>query len=235
MHQFQLLTATHAKLSSFTPRIEKHGDENVPAVSLGLTITGPNTLLDALQPGLRAALYTAPEGQEVLPGVEQSLPLLRSRALERIKLKVPDMEGWQLVIEHGIADDSAVDLHGCKVDGFVLEPFEGGSVELKFRVGTSDVDETYMGHLAMKLGQEVKITLHAPQPKPDAIDGTVEAFQKDHPDADKSAADLFQEVHGDDDDDGPTLDDEQPEAEAEPEQQPVKAGRRGRKSAAEVE
>ncbi len=195
MHQFTL-PSTPAKLTSLTPRIEKHGEESVPAVSLSLTITGPNTLLDLLQPGLREALYKAPEGQEGLPGVEQSLPLLRSRALALIKLKVPDMEGWQLVIEHGIADDSAVDLHGCKIDGFVLEPFEGGSVELKFRVGTSDVDETYAGRLAMKLGQQVQIQLHAPQPKPDAIDGTQAAFDADHPEA-QTAADLFAEVHGD--------------------------------------
>lgn len=196
MHQFQLLTPTAAKLHSFTPRIEKHGEENVPAVSLGLTITGPNTLLDLLQPGLREAVYKAAEGQEALPGVEAPTPLMRSRAMERIKLKLPEMEGWQLVIEHGIDDDSAIDLHGCKVDAFAVEPFEGGSVELRFRVGTNDVDETYMGHLAMKLGQEVSITLHAPQPKPAAIDGSTEAFERDHPDAGKTAADLFEAAHG---------------------------------------
>lgn len=197
MHKFQILTPTAAKLTSLTPRIEKHGDESVPAVSIGLTITGPNTLLDLLQPGLRDALYKAVDDQKQLPGVEPSTPLLRTRALERIKLKVPDMEGWRVFVEHGISDESAIDLHGCKVDNFVLEPFEGGSIELKFRVGTSDVDETYMGHLAMKLGKEVCITLHAPEPKQDAIDGTQEAFDADHPDSGKSAADLFAEVHGD--------------------------------------
>ena len=196
MHQFQLLTSTPAKLTSLTPRIEKHGDDNVPAVSLGLTITGPNTLLDALSPGLREALYKAPEGQETLPGVEGATPLLRSRALEGIKLKLPDMEGWELIVEHGIGDDSAVDLHDCKVDKFKLEPFEGGSVQLSFRVGTSDVDETYFGCLGMKLGQEVQILLRAPQPKPAAIDGTQEAFDADHPDAGKDAGDLFAEAHG---------------------------------------
>lgn len=195
MHQFQLLTSTAAKLTSLIPRIEKHGEDNVPAISLGLVITGPNTLLDALQPGLREALYKAAEGQEALPGVEVPTPLLRTRAMERIKLRLPAMEGWELIVEHGIDEDSAIDLHACKVDAFQVEPFEGGSVELKFRVGTSDVDETYAGRLAMKLGQEVQIQLRAPQPKAKAIDGSQEAFDADHPDAGKTAADLFAEAN----------------------------------------
>lgn len=189
---FELKTPTTAKLSSLTPRVEKHGEENVPAVSLALTITGPNTLLDLLAPGLRDTLYKAVEDQEELPGLEQATPLLRTRALERIKLKVHDMEGYRLVVEHGIGDDTAIDLHDCKVDKWALEPFEGGSVELSFRVGTSDVDETYLGRLGMKLGQDVQIQLHAPEAKPDAIDGTQAAFDADHPDA----GDLFAQAHG---------------------------------------
>lgn len=182
-----------AKIATVTTRIEKHGDEDVPAVSIGLRITGPNTLLDLLSPGLREVLYTAPEAQESLEGIEAPTPLLRTRCIERFPVKVPDMLGWRLVIDHGIDDDSAIDLHDCKVDKFVAEPFEGGSCEIGFRVGTSDVDETYMGRLAMKLGREVVVTLTPPEPKPDAIDGTVEAFERDHPDA----GELFAAEHAD--------------------------------------
>lgn len=192
---FALTTSTTAKLTSLTPRIEKHGDDNVPAVSLGLTITGPNTLLDLFSHSLRTTLYkAADDAGDNLPGIDAPTPLLRTRGFERIKLKAGDMEGYRLQIEHGIAADSAIDLHGCKVDKWTLEPFEGGSVELSFRVGTSDVDETYAGRLAMKLGQEVQITLTPPEPKEEAIDGSVEAFQRDHPgDDDQDAADLFAE------------------------------------------
>lgn len=193
---FALTTSTTAKLTSLTPRIEKHGDENVPAVSLGLAITGPNTLLDLLSPTLRHGLYKpADDAGETLPGIDAPTPLLRTRGLEKIKLKTGDMTGYRLQIEHGIADDSTIDLHDCKVDKWLLEPFEGGSVCLSLRVGTSDVDETYAGRLAMKLGQEVQITLTPPEPKPDAIDGTQEAFDADHPDAGKEAGDLFAEAH----------------------------------------
>lgn len=193
---FKILTPTAAKLTSLTPRIEKRGDENVPAVSLGLTITGPNTLLDLLSPTLRQGLYKAAyDAGDNLPGIDAPTPVLRTRGLEKIKLKVGGMEGYRLQIEHGIDDDSAIDLHECRVDKWALEPFEGGSVLLSFRIGTSDVDETYAGRLAMKLGQEVQITLTPPEPKPEAIDGSQAAFDADHPDADADAGDLFADAH----------------------------------------
>lgn len=189
---FQLLTPTAAKLASITPRIEKHGDDNVPAVSMRLKLVGPNTLLDLLTPGLRAALYRAAEDQPQLDGVEESMPLLRTRAVERFSVKMPDMVGFRLVVEHGIDDDSAVDLHDVKCDKFIVEPFEGGSCEVSFRVGTSDVDETYLGRLGMKLGQEVAITLLAPEPKPEPIDGSTEAFERETS-TETDATDLFAE------------------------------------------
>lgn len=67
---FEILTPTDATLTSVTPRTEKHGDDDVFAISLGLKVTAPNTLLDTLAPGLRDSLYKAVEGQEQLPGAE---------------------------------------------------------------------------------------------------------------------------------------------------------------------
>jgi hypothetical protein len=190
---FALTTATTAKLTSMTPRIERHGDENVPAVSLGLAITGPNTLLDLFSDSLRHALYkAADDAGDNLPGIDAPTPLLRTRGLERIKLKAHDMVGYRVSIAHGIDDNSAIDLHDCKVDKWSLEPFEGGSVCLSFRVGTSDVDEAYFGALSMMQQQEVELTIRPPEPKPDAIDGTQAAFDADHPEA----GDLFAAEHG---------------------------------------
>jgi hypothetical protein len=73
---FEILTPTDADLTSVTPRNETHGEDKVFAVSLGLRVTGPNTMLDILQPGLRDALYKPVDGQEQLPGVEPSTPPL---------------------------------------------------------------------------------------------------------------------------------------------------------------
>lgn len=193
---FAIASPTIAKLNSLTPRIERHGDESVPAVSLGLSITGPNTLLDLFSDSLRHTLYKPKDDTPALPGIDIPTPLLRTRGLERIKLKVGDMVGYRLTIENGIDSDSDIDLHDCKVDKWNLEPFEGGSIELSLRIGTSDLDETYAGRLAMKLGQEVSITLTPPEKQPDVIDGTQEGFERDQQNDGRSAGDLFAAQHG---------------------------------------
>ena len=123
---FELKTPTAATLRTVTPRTEIHGDEKVSAISLGLSITGPNTLLDALDGGkLRNALYMAVPGQDQLPGVEPSTPLLRARGIEEVKC-AGTLEGWTVRFEHGIDDDSAIVLGGSKVDKFRVIPTEGG-------------------------------------------------------------------------------------------------------------
>jgi hypothetical protein len=192
---FQITTPTPATLRTVTPRTEIHGDEKVSAISLGLSIKAANTLLDALDGGkLRNALYMAVPGQEQLPGVEPSTPLLRARGIEEVKC-AGTLEGWTVRFEHGIDDDSAIVLGASKVDKFRVIPTEGGSVELLFRVGTSDIDEGEAGALFGMLGQEVMITVTAPVVASGApiIDGSNEAFQADHPEA----GDLFAAGAGD--------------------------------------
>lgn len=169
---FELLTTTAATLKTLTPRTEKHGDDDVSAVSLGLSITGPNTLLDALQPGLRDALYRAVEDQEQLPGVEPATPLLRSAGIESVKLTAK-FEGWTMRIDARADEDDPITLGGCKVDRFAVEPSQGGTVDLTFRVGTSDIDESEAGWLFGHLSQELWITLTAPPKTDTSIDGTV--------------------------------------------------------------
>lgn len=183
---FQITTPTPATLRTVTPRTELHGDEKVSAISLGLSIKAANTLLDALDGGkLRNALYMAVPGQDQLPGVEPSTPLLRARGIEEVKC-AGTLEGWTVRFEHGIDDDSAIVLGASKVDRFRVIPTEGGSVELLFRVGTSDIDEGEAGALFGMLGQEVMITITAPVVATGApvIDGSSEAFKADHPEAD---------------------------------------------------
>lgn len=197
---FELKTPTAATLRTVTPRTEIHGDEKVSAISLGLSIKAANTLLDALDGGkLRHALYMAVPDQDQLPGVEPSTPLLRARGIEEVKCS-GSLEGWTVRFEHGIDDDSAIVLGGSKVDKFRVVPIEGGSVELLFRVGTSDIDEGEAGALFGMLGQEVMISIIAPvvaagEP---AIDGTTAAFKADHPEAGDLFADGAPDQHAGD-------------------------------------
>lgn len=199
---FELKTATTAKLATFTARVEKHGEDDVSALSLGLRITGPNTLLDLLSPTLRHALYTEVPGQEPLPGVEPSTPLLRTKDIDSLALTYA-FEGWTLSVDHGIDERAPIVMGSTKVDKFKVKALEGGSIELSMRAGSSDVSTDEAGLLFGKMGHEVSITLIAPIPDTAAgvIDGTVEAFERDHPlfdgqeDGAPDATDAFVEQH----------------------------------------
>ncbi len=234
---FELTTPTEALLKTFTPRTEKHGDDEVSAASLGLRITGANTLLDILQTGLRDMLYKAVEGQDQLPGMPPNTPLLRAKGVESLKLGAC-FEGWTLKIDRGMDADDPFVIGGAKCDKYVVTPHEGGSVDIDFRIGSSDIDETEAGWLYGRQKQCITITLHAPEKPIDAIDGSAEAFERDHP----GAGDLFAAEHGGqpgpDDDEGNGDDDGSGHADVDGEPQPEAAakqrGRRGRKTA-EVE
>lgn len=160
---FELTAPTAATLKTLTPRTETHGDDKVSAISFGLKIVGSNTLLDRLQAGLREALYEGDDAQDPLPGVEPSTPKLRTRGIESVKLAAC-FEGWTLEVSAGgIDEDKTIIFGGCKVDNFVIEPAEGGSITLHMRIGTSDIDEQEAGWLFGHLQQSIEITLHAPK------------------------------------------------------------------------
>lgn len=192
---FQILEFTEARLASVTNRVEKHGDDEVPAVSLGIEITSANTLLDTIDPKLRQSLYVAVEGQEQLPGIEPATPVLRCNSIERVILPTAH-EGWSLTIDDGIDDTKPMAFGSVKVDKLTVEPKQGGSIVLRLRLGTSDVDAERLGWLAVHNGQSIWITLRKPEAAA-VIDGTVAAFQADHPDA--SAEDLFSAADDDTD------------------------------------
>ena len=194
---FQIIEYTEAHVASVTNRQESHGDDKVPAVSIGLQLTCANTMLDQIDPTLRQALYKAVDDQEHLPGVEPSTPVLRCNSIDRVTLPTAH-EGWTLIVDDGIDDTAPMTFGGVKVDKFSGEPQQGGSIVLRFRCGTSDIDAERLGKLGMHNGQSIWIQLTPPAPTPDAIDGTTEAFKRDHPDA----TDLFAAGGPDDDHSG---------------------------------
>ena len=171
-----------ATLTSVTPRTENHGDDKVFAISLGLKLAGANTLLDKFSPTLRKALYMPVPDQLDLDSSDHT-PLLRSALIEEVKIAQASLEGWTLAVDHGIDESEPIKIGGCKVDKFRCVPHEGGSIDLFFRVGSNDIDATEAGLLCSHLSQQISFTLVAPTKPIEAIDGTTEAFEKDHPDA----------------------------------------------------
>ena len=70
------------KIKSFTPRMEKHGDENVLAGTMKCETTMHSSVLNVFDPGLRKMLYRKPA-----PGEQSELPLGDARrALKSMSL-----------------------------------------------------------------------------------------------------------------------------------------------------
>ena len=183
---FQIPEFTEARITSITNRVEKHGDDEKPAVSLALEIEAANTILDLIDPKIREALFKRVDDHDQLPGVEESTPVLRCNSIDRVTLPTKH-EGWTLAVDNELDESKPMKFGGVKADKFSVEPKQGGSIVLRLRVGTSDVDAQRLGWLGMHNGEAIWITLTPPEPKPEAIDGTT-----GHPGASgPSAEDLF--------------------------------------------
>lgn len=196
---FHLTPDTECELTSFVGRTQKSGPDDVPAVTFRLKLASVrNELLDLFSPTMRHTVYAPVEGQEQLPGVEITTPILRSKDLKHWTAETR-LEGWNVIVARGISHDSALQMGTCKLDDFRFDFFEGGHMDLEFRVSTADVDEDGAGMLWGRQKCKVFATIVAPELPAPAIDGSVAAFEADHPET--SATDLFAAGHGPDSDD----------------------------------
>ena len=121
---FELKTITECELTAFTGHTRKEGKDDIPAVSIRLRIKGvPNEELDKFSSTLRPTIYMAVPGQEDLPGMPPSTPLLRSKDVTHLPTEFR-YEGWKVWIARGMNDD-ALHMEQCKVDAFSFDFYEG--------------------------------------------------------------------------------------------------------------
>lgn len=201
---FQLPTDTECELTTFVGRTQKSGPDDVPAVTFRLKLGSvSNSLLDLFSNTFRLTAYAPVEGQEQLPGLEAVTPVLRSTDLKHWAPETR-LEGWTVVVARGITDDSALQMGSCKLDDFRFDLYQGGHIDVDFRISTADVDEAGAGMLWGRQKRKVFVTIVAPEmpaEKAPAIDGS-----KGHPGAaaaqaaqdEQQAGDLFGQAHSDD-------------------------------------
>lgn len=165
---FEFLTLTKCKLSSVNVRSEKHGPELVPAVDLKLSVDSSNDILDKFHPDLKQSLFFKAQEedgtQDELDGIDPvtNLPNLRFSRLEGPLKWNTTGSGYELMIDYGLGGASNLNLYGCEINNFSFSPKEGGTVEVKFRVQISEIEEHLIGKLAMLVEHDVHITLTAP-------------------------------------------------------------------------
>ncbi|MDR0276251.1 MAG: hypothetical protein LBI48_13150 [Burkholderiaceae bacterium] len=169
---FELPDWTQAKINNVNIRSEKCGSDDLePAVDLSISIEQPNSVLAEFDGFLLSALYyksaASVDTQAELDGVQ---PVSERPNLRFAKLAYPlkwedEGSGYTLEIDHGLGGKSNVALTGCAVNAFAINPKEGGTVELKFRVqcaGSDELTEKTLGKLAMLVQHTVPIMLLAP-------------------------------------------------------------------------
>lgn len=196
---FELPNNTECTLTKFVGRTQKAGKEDVPAVSFRLKLTSvSNTMLDLLSKTMRLTAYEAVPGQEQLPGVEVTTPILRSKDLKHWAPET-QLDGWSVIVARGISDDDALQMGSCKLDDFRCDFYEGGHVDIDFRVGTADLDESGAGMLWGRQERKVFVQITAPEmpaEQPAAIDGSREGGGPGFGEEEPNAGDLFAAEHG---------------------------------------
>lgn len=148
---------TKAIISDIDIQSLKMGQTDVvPAVCLTLKLTLANSTLKMLDPTLLQFLFEkgvpAAATQQVLDGVAviSDLPQLTDAAMALGALNWDgEQTGAALTIYQGVTGDQDIKLKDCTVRKPKIEPKEGGAVEWKLEVYTSDVDEHTIGALGV--------------------------------------------------------------------------------------
>lgn len=197
---FELTNKTTLRLDHVQTRMERHGEDHVPAIDLSLTWTTNNRALDMLHPELRKALYAplqAP-GQDEPEQAEMDLPVDELPVVRFSRIKYPikldnEQTGMTVRIDYGLGGASDIELNTCKLSKFAVTPIEGGSVEIKMLLQcSSEIDEHVSGSLSMLQQSEIVLTMLPPLVD-DVIDGSQAAFEAE---TQQSATDAFVEAHG---------------------------------------
>ncbi len=157
------LKKTQVRLTNVNPRAELHGDEHHIALDLSISANLSGDVLKMFSGELRYFLYKKPDDPDL---AEQADP--EAATQPRFPKMSPikwDFEGsgYKVTIDYGLGGDSDIGLHDCKVDKFVFDPQNGGTVATSFRI-IAHPDTDLVGLLCDRIQQDIEITITAPEP-----------------------------------------------------------------------
>lgn len=159
------LTRQSAKLASYTPRRELHGEDPQPAATLHFAVTLPAHQLAMFHPTLAGILFTRPDGNADLADAGTEYGAVRFPEVTNPMAWSREIIGAELTIHYGIGKSDLV-LPECNVDRFTIAPQAGGVAIVTFRTACHP-DERQSGKLAMMIAEDVEITLTPPEPVAD--------------------------------------------------------------------
>jgi hypothetical protein len=153
------------KLAHVNLRAEKHGEDTRAALDLKIEATCPSTTLIHFHPELRQHLFKKDENPDLVDQVVDGdgLTLLRYPKMGAIKWDW-EAAGYQAQIDYGLGGDSNIDLgEDLKLDHFVIEPLNGGSVGICFRI-IAHPDPDDIGKLSEFIQRDIELKLTPPAP-----------------------------------------------------------------------
>lgn len=164
---FEITDAT-CVLENLNPRPEIHGESPKPAADLKISYTMSNDDLALFHPALKSLLYqreaTEAKPDDLVDKAEKSkdpnrLPHLRMPKLGALKYD-DEVVGAEVTIDYGVKNP--ITLAGCNVNNFTLEPQEGGSVTVTFRI-QAHPSESAVGKLYLLMGNTINLTIEPPR------------------------------------------------------------------------
>ena len=167
---FELTDVAKVTVTNSNPRRELHGEDKVRAIDISFSLKGENTLLDLIEPGLRAHHYynkALKDGQEALPEMIVPLPNLRHPKLPTTYsyAKGEKWRGFRFLRDFGVADDH-MDFTDVVLSNIHYEIFEGGSCTIFWTIqynGDELQDNDVYGELSGLASEgEIHIKLLAP-------------------------------------------------------------------------
>lgn len=158
-----------AKLSNLNTRAEQSGPDKLPAADLKFSINVPSESLASFAPELRSLLYCKNGNGGDLANQSHDAPNLRFPRLGPLAWG-GDIIGAELTVHHGLGGKSDLVLGEAKVNRFVIEPQEGGTVLVHFRV-QAHPDEKAVGKLYGMIQRDVEISLDGPDFSDDDDEG----------------------------------------------------------------
>lgn len=159
------LDAKTCKLANFNPRAEQHGEDPKPAADLTITVALTNDDLAMFHPTLKSLLYHYDKSgdpdlvDQAREGEKGYMPHLRFPKLGSLHYD-QQIIGAKVSIDYGVK--SPIELGGCNVNNFVLDPQNGGTVLVKFRIQMHP-DEKAAGKLYTLMGNEINLTIEPPE------------------------------------------------------------------------
>lgn len=213
---FELTEVQQVTVTNANPRRELHGDQNVRAIDIAWSLTGENTLLDLIKPGLREHHYfnkALKEGQEALPGLVIPLPNLRhpELPLSYTFAKGQKWRGYRFIWDWG-TEGEHMDFTDAVLSSLHYEIQEGGSVIVRGTIqynGDELQDNDVYGELS---GLASEGDIHIKLLAPSELLPVKKGYRAGRPDTPTTPDNEGGQGSLDDGTDGPDDDEDSPEA-----------------------